>query len=205
MVLGLAPRRDSPSRPASLVLRAGLHLLGLTGGAVATGATLGGAGYIVSRVVDARLIIAIASMVAIAYGLMDLGLWQLPSAGRHWQVPRVWLAELPLPLTYLLFGILLGLGFLTVAPFGTFTALLAFEFATASPTGGALVGAMYGGGRGLGLLSGQLYIWRAAALAPTTAVPTLIGRMPAWRRVVAVASFCVGAWLIIGVVRGALG
>ena len=70
-------------------------------------------------------------------------------------MPRVWIRDLPAPLTYCLFGMLLGMGFLTGAPFAAFTALLAFEIATRSPMTGALVGGVYGVGRSLGTTVGK--------------------------------------------------
>lgn len=185
MVLGLA------SRPSSTPHHA-LYFLGLTAGALVTGATLSAAGFAVSLVLGQRVMMIAASIIAVAYAMTDFGLWRVPSIGRHWQVPRRWLGRLPLSVTYALFGVLLGFGFLTVVPFAAFTALLVFEFAEASVLSGILIGSMYGIGRGVGLVIGKHSIQTLKPMSPTAAIPTLLSHIIIWRHALALMVLLVG-------------
>lgn len=180
MVLGLAPPKrgsgDYPGRRGIAVL----HALGLLSGGAITGCVLGALGAIVSHGLGNELLAALALMAAGTYAGVDLGLWRFPHVAPGWQVPRVWLRDLPGAAAYAGFGVLLGVGILTAVPFAAFTALLVLEFSVASYVIGTTVGVAYGLGRILGLALGIQLMSQADH--PTAAVVRMMASHSAWRR-----------------------
>ncbi len=195
MVLVLAPSRQTGKEPRRIALRTVALLLGLVAGGSLVGLALGLLGMAAASVLTQAPLAIAAVTTAIAYALADFGFIRLPKAGRHWQVPRRWLSELPTTKAFLFFGILLGIGFLTAAPYASFTSLLALEVGTGSPVAGAVCGAAYGLGRGFAVLLGR----RQAAHVDsfTTLIPQVVGRMTRWRPALAASAIAVGLWTLV--------
>lgn len=125
----------------------------------------------------------------------SLGIVRLPKAGRKWQVPRAWLRDLPGPLTYFLFGLLLGPGVLTIAPYAALTGVLVAEFASGSVAAGAVIGAAFGAGRVVALLRGSVAASRTSS--EYGLVQGIANRMGGWQKTLGAAALMVAAiWAV---------
>ena len=117
-------------------------------GAVTTAALLGlalGAALPAGGPVAALLVAAFAAAEAAA----ELGLLRLPLPQLRRQVPQRWRERYPQPVTALLYGAGLGVGFATYLPVATLLVVAAGVAALAGPVGGAAVLAGFGVGRTL--------------------------------------------------------
>jgi hypothetical protein len=90
-----------------------------------------------------------AGCVALAYAAAELGLVRLPSPQLRRQVPQRWRERYPQPLTALLYGGGLGLGFVTYLPVATLLAVCAAVALVSGPLGGAAVLSGFGLGRAI--------------------------------------------------------
>jgi len=110
-------------------------LLGATGGAL--GAPWGSAGAV--------LVAAVAALYALgaAFGI------PVPIPGRHRQVPDWWRSFFSPPTAADLYGLGLGVGFLTFLTFGTFVAVAVAALAVGDPLLGAVLCGPFGLSRGL--------------------------------------------------------
>lgn len=194
MALGLAPREGN-SLPRAATLRLAAHVFGLVVAGAGVGALLGALGAGVAELAGQKAMVGAAGAIAVGYGLADLGVLRLPRAGLARQVPRSWMRSLPAPVAYLLFGLILGSGFLTTSPFATFTAVLFFEFAAATALGGAIIGAAYGLGRGLAVLIDFVEALRVSF--STSFIPDTIRRAPTWRLGIGVCYVIAGSSLLL--------
>jgi hypothetical protein len=117
-------------------------------GAVSSAAVLGmllGAALPAGGAAAALLIAAFAALEAGA----ELGLLRLPLPQLRRQVPERWRERYPQPVTALLYGAGLGVGFATYLPVETLLVVAAGVAALAGPVGGAVVLAGFGLGRTL--------------------------------------------------------
>jgi hypothetical protein len=117
-------------------------------GAVSTAALLGlvlGAALPAGGAAAAVLVAAFAAAEAAA----ELGLLRLPVPQLRRQVPERWRERYPQPVTALLYGAGLGIGFATYLPVATLLVVAAGVAALAGPAGGAAVLAGFGVGRTL--------------------------------------------------------
>jgi len=143
-------------RPSAFWLaRGALYITAAGAGGALVGAVLGLAGALIRPVVPGLVLFAAITVLAVAYGLHEAGLWRLPHPERAWLVPNEWIVRRPL-LGAAAFGMVLGAGVFTFIPFTSFYLLLAWEALTANPAAGALLGAAYGLARGLPVLTGAL-------------------------------------------------
>ena len=129
----------------------GLHVIGATVAASAFGAVLGGIGALFGgpwRTGGPIVVAAIATIYALREGVGA----PIPVPDRHKQVPEWWRTFYSPPIASLLYGLGLGVGFLTFLTFGTFVAVSAGAVASASPLGGALICGPFGLARGLSVL-----------------------------------------------------
>jgi hypothetical protein len=119
-------------------------------GAVSAAALLGlllGAALPAGGALAALLVAAFAALEAAA----ELGLVTVPLPQLRRQVPERWRERYPQPVTALLYGAGLGVGFATYLPVATLLVVAAGVAALAGPAGGAAVLAGFGLGRTLAL------------------------------------------------------
>jgi hypothetical protein len=132
-------------------LAVALHVTGATAAAAGFGALLGGVGAVVGGPWHTAGPIAVA-VVAIAYALREGARLPVPVLDRHRQVPEWWRTFYSAPVASFLYGIGLGVGFLTFLTFGTFVAVSVGAIASASPALGAVICGSFGLARGLSVL-----------------------------------------------------
>jgi hypothetical protein len=128
-----------------------LHVLGATVAATAFGALLGGIGYLLGapwRTWGAILV----AVVAAVYSLREAAGLPIPVFDRRRQVPEWWRTFYSPPVAGLLYGLGLGIGFMTFLTFGTFVAVAITAVASGGPVTGALVCGPFGLARGLSVL-----------------------------------------------------
>ena len=129
-------------------LAVALHAFGATLAAGAFGAALGALGALGGAPwgdAGAWVVAAVAALYLLREGL---GV-PVPVPGRHRQVPSWWHSFYSPPVAAFLYGLGLGIGFLTFLTFGTFVAVSAAALASGSPATGALVCAPFGLSRAL--------------------------------------------------------
>lgn len=182
MVLGLAPRSRRPS--VENVSQLALHALGLVIGGASVGAIAGGVGSALLELVHPRIVAGLVGLLLGAYALVELGVLRLPVLGRHWQVPRFWQTHATPRAAYFAYGLLLGVGFLTIAPYAALTSVFVLQVASASVLPGAAVGATYGLGRAASFAIGVGALGQSAS--NYTFVQRVADRMPLWRRTLAI-------------------
>ena len=125
-----------------------LHVLGATTASAAFGTLLGGIGDLVGAPwgsVGALLIAALAALYVLreAFGV------PVPTFDRKKQVPEWWRTFYSKPVASLLYGLGLGVGFLTYLTFGTFVVVAAAAFASGDPLFGLLLSGAFGAARSL--------------------------------------------------------
>jgi site-specific recombinase len=128
-----------------------LHTLGAVLAAGAFGALLGLVGQLLGApwgVAGAALVVAVSLMYAAREGL---GL-RVPLPCRRRQVPQWWRNFFSPPVAAFLYGLGLGIGFLTFLTYGTYVAVSVAAVALGSPEIGALLLAPFGIGRGVSVL-----------------------------------------------------
>jgi hypothetical protein len=158
MVLGLAPQ---PGHPLTRVVSSGLaHTAGLVVGGGAVGLVLGFAGALAVGWLPRVIALTIVGAIAIGYGLAEVLPLRLPRINPHGQVPRAWIGRRSGAQVYFAFGLLLGAGIFTAAPFASFSGLLMLEFGLGSPWAGGMIGAAYGASRALATVVGQISLTR---------------------------------------------
>jgi len=126
-------------------------------GAVSAAALLGlllGAALPAGGAAAAMLVAAFAAIEAAA----ELGLVRLPLPQLRRQVPERWRERYPQPVTALLYGAGLGVGFATYLPVATLLVVAAGVAALAGPVGGAMVLAAFGLGRTLALVAATVRV-----------------------------------------------
>jgi hypothetical protein len=130
-----------------------LHTIGATVAAALFGALLGLVGAVVDAPWGAAGTIAVLVVAALYFLREALGA-PIPIPDRHRQVPAWWRNYFSPPVASLLYGLGLGIGFLTFLTFGTFVAVTIGAVASGDPLTGALLCAPFGLARGLSVLVG---------------------------------------------------
>ena len=130
-----------------------LHTLGATAAAAAFGALLGGLGALLGAPWGQAGTIAVLTAGTL-YLLREAFRLPIPIPDRHRQVPQWWRTFYSPPVASLLYGLGLGVGFLTFLTFGTFVAVAVGALASGSVGAGTLICAPFGLARGLSVLVG---------------------------------------------------
>jgi len=123
--------------------------IGATGIAALIGAALGWAGGLIPAMSSTATLLVMASIVATA-GLLDA--FGMPVPGPERQVNEHWIGTYRGWVYGGAFGIQLGVGLATYVVTWSVYATLALELVTGSPALGAVIGAVFGAGRSIGLL-----------------------------------------------------
>jgi hypothetical protein len=129
-----------------------LFAVGEALGGAATGALLGGAGWLLDRVhplPGGRWWLVAAA--ALLYALHEVGALKLPAPSRAWQVPSRWRARYHPWFVAGSYGLLLGTGVLTRIETTTFFVMLLWCLLSASPLAAAAVFAGFGLSQALAL------------------------------------------------------
>jgi MFS family permease len=129
----------------------GLHVVGATAAAAAFGGVLGGLGALLGAPWRTWSLVGVAG-AGVAYALRESVRLPLPLFDRRRQVPEWWRTFYSPPVAALLYGLGLGIGFMTFLTFGTFVAVAVAAVASGSPAVGALVCGPFGLARGLSVL-----------------------------------------------------
>ena len=161
------------------VISVGLHALGATVSAALFGALLGIAGMGFGAPWGAAGVVVLL-VVALLYGAREgVGL-PVPIPDRKRQVPDWWRSFYSPAIAALLYGLGLGVGFMTYLTFGTFVAVAAAAVISGDPATAALLCAPFGLARGLSVLVAartkrgetEVLVARLESLA-TTAAPRI--------------------------------
>jgi len=128
-----------------------LHSLAATTAAAAVGALLGLIGMGLRAPWGAASLGVLAS-VALLYILREAFKIPVPVPDRHRQVPEWWRTFYSPPVAAALYGLGLGVGFLTFLSFGTYVAVAAAALLFGDPLLGALLCAPFGLARGLSVI-----------------------------------------------------
>src|SRR5438270_11782423 len=147
------------------------HTLGTTVSAAALGAVLGGIGALAGAPWG-RTGTVVVAVVAFVYAIRELARVPVPLPNLHRQVPEWWRAFFSPPVSSFLYGLGLGVGFVTYLSFGTLVAAAAVAVASGSPLTGLAIVAPFGLARGLSVL----------VAAPATSpgrVPLVVDRLDA--------------------------
>jgi hypothetical protein len=130
------------------------YTTGATLGAAALGALLGGVGRVLGAPWGSAGLWAVAAVAAV-FASRELLRVPIPLPNLHRQVPDWWRTFFSPPVAALLYGLGLGIGFLTYISFGTLVAVAA----AASESGSALTGAVLVGAFGLARGLSVLVVW----------------------------------------------
>jgi cytochrome c biogenesis protein CcdA len=127
-----------------------LHVLGAMFSAALFGLALGGLGALLGGPWEAGAwAVVIAAVLYAARELLGLPV-PLPDLDR--QVPEWWRTYFSPPIASFLYGLGLGVGYLTFLSFGTLVAVTVGAVVSADPLTGAALMAPFGAARGLGVL-----------------------------------------------------
>ena len=127
------------------------YTFGATVSAAALGAALGGVGRLLGAPWGAAGLWALA-VVAAVFSVRELFGVPIPLPNLHRQVPEWWRTFFSPPVASLLYGLGLGVGFLTYISFGTLVAVSAAAVVSGSVAAGALLVAAFGLARGVSVL-----------------------------------------------------
>ncbi len=127
------------------------YTLGSIGGGVLAGVLLGSLGIYLDPVIAAHrnLIPFLVGLTAIAYAMHEMRFVSLPYPQRQRQVPDHWRRKFHPYMTAGLFGLLLGIGFITFIPMATYYVLSLSVILHGSLVVGAFIFAVYGATRAL--------------------------------------------------------
>jgi hypothetical protein len=131
-----------------------LHALGASLAAGALGIALGAVGALLGAPWGGAGLAAVAA-VALAYAARELLHLPLPLPDRKRQVPEWWRTFFSPRVAAFLYGLGLGIGFLTFLSYGTFVAIAAGALASGDPLTGALLCTPFGMARGLSVAVGS--------------------------------------------------
>src|SRR5688572_26670581 len=96
------------------------HTAGYVAGGGSLGAALGALGSLFlpqSSLAESSVIsLTVTGSIGLLYGARELALVRVPAPQSHWQVPATWRAQWPPAVASLLYGFVLGIGFLTRIP-----------------------------------------------------------------------------------------
>ena len=168
------------------------HLIGSASGGALIGSIISGIGSAISP--QPRIVLS----VGIALTALTLSLRvHPPRLGLRRQVPRRW-ARWNMPeVGYFGWGVMLGMGILTVIPYSSLLVVLGMEM-VAGPTAGALAGAAFGLGREIPALFPLL--WRKRT-DPARAMNSLPGLEWIARKLNFVLAASASGYLMVGLLR----
>jgi hypothetical protein len=146
-----------------------LHALGAVVAAAALGALLGALGALLSAPWGTAGLIALAAVAAL-YALREAVGLPVPVPDRHRQVPDWWRTFFSPRVASLLYGVGLGVGFLTFLTFGTFVAVATAAVVSGDPLLGAALCAPFG-------IARALSVTIAARTESTEAAAALVDRL----------------------------
>jgi type IV secretory pathway TrbD component len=154
MVHTITPVVDGRKRPRSLYgASVVLHTLGATTSAALFGGLLGTAGML-ARAPWGPAGTGVVAFIAALYAARELARLPIPLFDRRRQVPEWWRTFYSRPVAALLYGLSLGIGFLTFLTFGSFVVVCVVALASGSPAAGAALCGSFGLARGLAVLTG---------------------------------------------------
>jgi hypothetical protein len=132
-----------------------LHSIAATAAAAGVGALLGAVGMGLRAPWGVASFAALASVAAL-YALRESLRLPIPVPDRHRQVPEWWRTFYSPPVAATLYGLGLGIGFLTYLSFGTYVAVAAAALFFGDPLLGAALCAPFGLARGLSVVAWSL-------------------------------------------------
>jgi hypothetical protein len=153
MVETITPAVHGGRRPAYW-LSVGAHLLGATAAASVVGLLLGAVGALLGAPWGAAGSGAVAG-AGVLYALHALVGLPVPRPQRRRQVPDWWRTFFSPVTSSCLYGVGLGIGFLTFLSYGTFAVVALVALAAGNPLVGAALCAPFGAARGLSVLLGS--------------------------------------------------
>ena len=153
MVHTITPVVDG-GRTSRYWLSVASYTFGATASAAVLGAILGGTGGLI-RAPWGSVGAALLALAAAAYAARELVGAPVPIPDRHRQVPEWWRTFYSPPAAAMLYGLSLGVGFLTFLTFGTFVVVALGALVSGSPLTGALLCAGFGLGRAVAVLPGM--------------------------------------------------
>lgn len=127
------------------------HTVGATASAAALGAVLGGIGALAGAPWGRPGLIVVAAIAA-TYAVRELARVPIPLPNLRRQVPEWWRTFFPPAVASLLYGLGLGVGFLTYLSFGSLVAVGAVALISGRPLEGLAMVAPFGLARGLSVL-----------------------------------------------------
>jgi hypothetical protein len=155
------PEREGSSTPAR---RLGWHALGSILTAVPTGALIGAVGVLAAGAVDAAWAVTVWSLIALLYGLSELGALRMPTPMRRRQLPRhLRRGEEPWKVAFV-FGTLIGPGFLIFIRSSAYYLLVLGLLLVGDPLLGAALFATVSLGRCLPSLLAMLHLRSGGSL-----------------------------------------
>ena len=107
-----APKQPGRAGSSTPLRRLGWHALGSVATGAVTGAAIGALGGLASNSVSVALMLGVWAALALAYGLHELGLVTMPTPMRRRQLPRHLRRSMEPWKVSLLFGAIIGPGFL---------------------------------------------------------------------------------------------
>lgn len=149
----------------------------------------------VGQVILARSVSGfLVGVISLAYALSEYGKFRLPRPQSHWQVPETWRKRYARWQTAVLYGLGLGVGFLTLVPFATYWVVLLWLIATGEPNYAAGVMSAFAVGRTM-ILSVKTWNIKNAA-TPHAIVWSDMARVDVVGRVNAFALLCFASLLV---------
>lgn len=142
-----APKQPGRRGSSTPLRRLGWHALGSLATGVPTGALFGALGALVTGSVPWAWMPAAWGMIALAYGLHELGMITLPTPMRRQQLPRHLRRTMAPWKVSLLFGALIGPGFMIFIRSSAYYLLVLGVIASGSPVLGAAMFAVVSLGR----------------------------------------------------------
>lgn len=132
-----APKQPDRRGSSTPVRRLAWHALGSIGTAAPTGALLGALGAVAAGALPVGWALGIWAVFAVAYGLHEMGLVTLPAPMRRRQLPRHLRRSAPPWKVSLLFGAMIGPGFVIFIRSSAYYLLVLGVIAVGSPALGA--------------------------------------------------------------------
>jgi cytochrome c biogenesis protein CcdA len=134
-----------------------LHVIAATLAAGVVGAVAGTIGLVLGAPWGTAGLIAVGAVAAL-YAFREVSGVPIPVPDRHKQVPLWWRTFYSPPVAGMLYGLGIGVGYLTFLSFGTYVAVTVAAAATGNVLLGAALTAPFGFGRGLSVAIAN---WRA--------------------------------------------
>jgi hypothetical protein len=180
-------------RRSSYWVTVALHTLAATAAAALLGLALGLAGMLMGAPWGALGAAALAS-TALLYVLREGFGVPIPIPDRHRQVPDWWRSFFSPPVAALLYGLGLGVGFLTFLTYGTFVVVAAAALLSGDPLLAIALCAPFGLARGLSVtVSRRAESGEAAAAVVDRLERRALGRMPRAVNALALAAIALAA------------